>query len=89
MMKAQTRFADALQGVLPTTVAGSPISWLDPPGDLVRPKFSNIWFEAMQIIVVYQHPQGRPERGGLYLEQIPCPRLSWVNLGLGVSATER
>ena len=42
MAKAQTRFADVLQRVLPTTVAGSPISRLDPPGDFVRPKFSNI-----------------------------------------------
>ena len=44
MTKAQTRFADALQRVLPTTVASSPISRLDLPGDLVRPKFSNVSF---------------------------------------------
>ena len=36
------RFADALQRVFPTTASSSPISWLDPPGDLVRLKFSNI-----------------------------------------------
>ena len=42
MTKAQVGSVDALQRVLPTTVASSPISRLDPPGDFVRPKFSNI-----------------------------------------------
>ena len=29
--------------------AGQPsrISWLDLPGDFVRPKFSNIWFDSV------------------------------------------
>ena len=43
MTNAQNRFADALRWVLPTTLAShSRISWLDLPGDFVRPKFSNI-----------------------------------------------
>ena len=42
MPNAQVRFADALQRVFPTPSSSSPISWLDPPGDLVRLKFSNI-----------------------------------------------
>ena len=39
---AQIGSADALQRAFPTTASSSPISWLDPPGDLVRLKFSNI-----------------------------------------------
>ena len=40
---SQIGFADALRRLLPTTMASlSPISGLDPPGDLVQPKFSNI-----------------------------------------------
>ena len=42
MMDVQIGFADAFQRVFPTMVASSPISRLDPPGDFVRPKFSNI-----------------------------------------------
>ena len=39
----QIGFADALRRLLPTTMASlSPISGLDPPGDLVQPKFSNV-----------------------------------------------
>ena len=42
-MDAQIGFSDALWRVFPTTVSRvSCVSWLDPPGDLVRPKFSNI-----------------------------------------------
>ena len=35
-------FADALGRIFLTALASSPISWLDPPGDPVRPEFSNI-----------------------------------------------
>ena len=39
----QIGFADSLQRVFPTAVAKVlRISWLDSPGDLVRPKVSNI-----------------------------------------------
>ena len=42
-MDAQIGFVDELRRLLPTTMASlSPISWLDLPRDLVRPKFSNI-----------------------------------------------
>ena len=48
-MDVRIGFANALQRVFPTTVARvSRMSWLDLPGDLVRPKFSNIWLEAMR-----------------------------------------
>ena len=40
---AEIGFYDALRRAFPTTVSRvSRVSWLDPPGDLVRPKFSNI-----------------------------------------------
>ena len=40
----QIRSTDALRRVLPTRLTRvSHVSWLDPPGDLVRPKFSNIF----------------------------------------------
>ena len=43
MIGTQIGFVDELRRLLPTTMASlSPISWLDPPRDLVRPKFSNI-----------------------------------------------
>ena len=42
-MDTQIGFVDELRRLLPTTMASlSPISWLDPPRDLVQPKFSNI-----------------------------------------------
>ena len=40
---AEIGFADALRRLLPMTMASlPPISGLDPPGDLVQPKFGNI-----------------------------------------------
>ena len=48
-MDAQIGFSDALRRAFPTTVSRvSRVSWLDPPGDFVRPKFSNICFEAIR-----------------------------------------
>ena len=41
-MDVQIESADALRRIFTTVLASHPISWLDPPGDLMRPKFSNI-----------------------------------------------
>ena len=38
----QIRFSNALRRVFPTRLTSTRISWPDLPGDLVRPKFSNI-----------------------------------------------
>ena len=79
------RFSDALRRVLPTRLT----SYLEFGGWICQETLcdrSSVTFDLRQCD---QHPQGRLERGGPYLEQIPCPRLSWVNLGPGISATER
>ena len=79
------RFSDALRRVLPTRLT----SYLEFGGRICQETLcdrSSVTFDLRQCD---QHPQGRPERGGPYLEKIPCPRLSWVNLGPGISATER
>ena len=81
----QIRFSDALRRVLPTRLT----SYLEFGGRICQETLcdrSSVTFDLRQCD---QHPQGKPERGGPYLEKIPCPRLSWVNLGPGISATER
>ena len=84
-MDTQTGFAGASQRVFPTTVA----SYLQFRGWIYRETLCNRSSVTCDLRQCDQHPQGKPERAGPYLEEIPCPRLSWVNLGPGISATER
>ena len=59
MRNAQIRSTDALRRVLLTVLASSPISWLDPPRDLVRLKFSNICLGQCASGWTAQHQGGK------------------------------
>ena len=49
-MNTLSRFTDALRRIYPTALASSPISWLDPPRDHVRPKCSNILIRGNALV---------------------------------------
>ena len=61
-MYAQIGFADALRRIFPTALARHfQFRGWHPLGNSVRPKFSNIWFEAMRLLSwVWVQPLGHP-----------------------------